>query len=263
MPAEDSGGTLPPDPTWRERAPYSVRFLQPAKLSFRNHTFELEQSAGSGGVDAFDQVTCWPSGELLARAMDHPSAPFSVRGRRVLELGSGTGVAGLMAAALGAVHVTLTDLPEVLPVTRRNAERFAATHRGCAPVDVRPLDWESDTVVSDEAPDVILAADATVFVQLLPALERTIHRLAVPATEVYIMHQRRGNDAQFLLDEFGRRFEVEEVALPVDLRAGCCALYRLRRGVERGEGAAGDALEALAASGDVRALKALYAGYDR
>ena len=74
MPAEDSGGTLPPDPTWRERAPYSVRFLQPAKLSFRNHTFELEQSDGSGSVDAFDQVTCWPSGELLARAMDHPSA---------------------------------------------------------------------------------------------------------------------------------------------------------------------------------------------
>ena len=97
-------------------------------------------------------------------------------------------------------------------------------------------------------------------VQLLPALERTIHRLAVPATEVYIMHQRRGNDAQFLLDEFGRRFEVEEVALPDDLGAGCCALYRLRRGVERGEGAAGDALEALAANGDVRALKALYAG---
>ena len=75
------------------------------------------------------------------------------------------------------------------------------------------------------------------------------------------MHQRRGNDAQFLLDEFGRRFEVEEVALPDDLGAGCCALYRLQRGVERGEGAAGDTLEERAASGDVRALKALYAGY--
>ena len=53
------------------------------------------------------------------------------------------------------------------------------------------------------------------------------------------MHQRRGNDAQFFLDEFGRRFEVEEVALPDDLRAGCCALYRLRRRAERERGSGG------------------------
>ena len=59
-----------------------------------------------------------------------------------------------------------------------------------------------------------IATAKPLFISLLPALERTIHRLATPATEVYIMHQRRGNDAQFLLDEFGRRFEVEEVALP-------------------------------------------------
>ena len=85
--------------------------------------------------------------------------------------------------------------------------------RGCAPVDVRPLDWESDAVMSDEAPDVILAADVTVFVRLrAPHLDpRGAHLLAVPATEVYIMHQATATGhAQFLLDEFGRRFEVEE-----------------------------------------------------
>ena len=44
----------------------------------------------------------------------------------MLELGSGCGVAGLMAAALGAAHVALTDLPAVLPVLTRNAERSAS-----------------------------------------------------------------------------------------------------------------------------------------
>lgn len=39
----------------------------------------------------------------------------------MLELGSGTGVVGLAAALLGA-HVTLTDLPHLLPGIRRNVE---------------------------------------------------------------------------------------------------------------------------------------------
>ena len=35
-----------------------------------------------------------------------------MRGQRVLELGSGIGIAGLSAALAGAAHVTLTDVAE-------------------------------------------------------------------------------------------------------------------------------------------------------
>jgi predicted nicotinamide N-methyase len=53
-----------------------------------------------------------------------------LRGRRVLDLGSGTGLAGLAAAACGA-HVLLTDLPSVCerslqPNLQRNAASDAA-----------------------------------------------------------------------------------------------------------------------------------------
>jgi predicted nicotinamide N-methyase len=46
---------------------------------------------------------------------------FALKGKRVIELGAGTGVVGLAAGALGA-KVVLTDLPHLLPGLTRNVE---------------------------------------------------------------------------------------------------------------------------------------------
>ena len=50
-----------------------------------------------------------------------PPSPWS--SQVVCELGSGTGVCGLAAAALGAPRVVLTDLDAYLPLLRRNVDR--------------------------------------------------------------------------------------------------------------------------------------------
>jgi predicted RNA methylase len=56
-------------------------------------------------------------------------------GAVVVELGAGTGAAGLaIAAAHPHARVVLTDLPEVCPLLRANAQ-------GCPRVEVRPLSW--------------------------------------------------------------------------------------------------------------------------
>ena len=64
----------------------------------------------------------YPAARALAAALDlaGPSAPVSV-----LDLGAGSGVWGI-ALAQASPHVTVraVDWPEVLPVTRRVAERF-------------------------------------------------------------------------------------------------------------------------------------------
>jgi len=63
---------------------------------------------------------CWGSGIALARhLLDHPTL---VQGRRVVDLGSGSGVAGIAAAMAGAAQVTACDLDEdALVATATNA----------------------------------------------------------------------------------------------------------------------------------------------
>jgi len=87
---------------------------------------------------------CWGAGQALARyLLDHPGW---VRGRRVVDLGAGSGVAGIAAARAGAEHVTAVDLdPAAREAAVANAElngvRVQATSKA-------PRDW-----------DLLLAAD--------------------------------------------------------------------------------------------------------
>jgi len=64
-------------------------------------------------------IALWPS----ALALAHDLASRDVRGKRILELGAGTGLPGIVAASLGA-HVVQTDRQKVvLHVCKMNGER--------------------------------------------------------------------------------------------------------------------------------------------
>jgi predicted nicotinamide N-methyase len=137
-----------------------------------------------------------------------------VRGRRVLELGAGTGLAGIAAHALGARVMALTDLEYALENLRDNVrvnfEHFESMESG--PVFVRRLDWlhrdsylrPSDVTHSfDDSGDhwdVIIGADIVWLEELVPALVNCLETVMIlpearcagdikPNTVGYLSHQ--------------------------------------------------------------------------
>lgn len=86
----------------------------------------------------------WASSFLLAKRLVTLRAelPAVSEGTTILEIGAGTGLVGLAAAAAYQCHVILTDLPDIVPNLKRNAEENIAllSHYG-AKVDAAVLDW--------------------------------------------------------------------------------------------------------------------------
>jgi predicted nicotinamide N-methyase len=63
---------------------------------------------------------CWASGQVLARYLREQ--PAWVRGKRVLDFGTGSGVAAIAAALQGAAEVVACDIdPDALQATAANA----------------------------------------------------------------------------------------------------------------------------------------------
>jgi len=114
----------------------------------------------------------WASSYLLAKrlhTLDLPALAWKNNlEKRVLELGSGTGLVGIAAAAVFGALVTLTDLPEIEGNLKRNvdANSDAIVRRGGTAYS-GVLDWRNPNVIT--LPEglhepgkfpVILAADS-------------------------------------------------------------------------------------------------------
>lgn len=95
-------------------------------------------------------VALWPASIALAHEL--ASRAGELRGRRILELGAGTGLPGIVAATFGA-HVVQTDFHEaVLSLGRLNAER-----NGVRGIEYRLADWTSWSETARY--DLVIGAD--------------------------------------------------------------------------------------------------------
>ena len=169
------------DLAWRQKyngaEVYELDLKSGATLRLRQEKRGEVEGLGTGG-------TVWPAAHVLARHLERRE-DLGPEGWSVLEIGAGTGAAGLAAAALGATRVALTDLDPILPLCRANAEANASAGRAAkATIDVAAMDWAAPRasrafeMLDDEGAsfDVVIASEC-VLPQLYP-LEPLVDCLA-------------------------------------------------------------------------------------
>lgn len=121
-----------------------------------------------------------------------------VQGKRVLELGCGTGLAGIVAAALGASAV-LTDTAEIAAHAQTNIDcntTVITSGHGSAQCAVLKWDALQDSSVLLEQYEVIMGADLVYADKDITPLADTLQvlRQHSPHVKLFLAHKDRNSD---------------------------------------------------------------------
>lgn len=170
-------------------------------------------------------TTVWDASMVFAKYLGKNCrkgrfSPSKLKGKRVIELGAGCGVAGFALAMLGS-DVVSTDQKEVLPLLKRNVEWNTSTilqmNTGSASfgsLRVAELDWgNEDHIRAVEPPfDYVIGTDVVYSEQLLDPLLHTILSLSGPKTTVMLGYEIRSTIVHDkMLQMWKDNFEVKTI----------------------------------------------------
>eukprot|EP01059_Diplonema_ambulator_P020360 TRINITY_DN3411_c0_g1_i1.p1 TRINITY_DN3411_c0_g1~~TRINITY_DN3411_c0_g1_i1.p1 ORF type:complete len:184 (+),score=39.26 TRINITY_DN3411_c0_g1_i1:81-554(+) len=109
-----------------------------------------------------------------------------VVGKTVMELGAGCGLLSIVAAILGASHVTATDLPTVTPHLQKNTSQYPA-------ITVSDLKWGPTLPpATPRSFDLVVGSDVTITPYAVPALVETLVALSAPLYIIAGPNHREG-----------------------------------------------------------------------
>ncbi|ETN83218.1 hypothetical protein RB195_001104 [Necator americanus] len=151
-------------------------FVRPIVID-ENVTLDIHQELETdvGGV-------VWDSALVAAHYFIKHKTKYS--GKKVLELGSGTGICGLTLAALAA-DVIITDLPPRLPLLEKN---FEANRSNCiGSVTIQALDWSDPGAVPDV--DVLVLVDCVYYLNSIDHLIKVL--TCCNASEILCIYEKR------------------------------------------------------------------------
>lgn len=162
----------------------------------------------------------WDAAIALSMLLEKSREPL---GKRVLELGAGTGLCGIYASTLGASSVVLTDLGECLPLLKRNATSYPCT--------VEELCWGT---TPQHPVDLVLCADcllpgATHLFEPLAVTLRSLLSLTTDAAALFAYEERMDCSPFFRLLE-DRSIQIEHLhqdQMHPDFRAPHIHILRL------------------------------------
>ena len=165
----------------------------------------------------------WAGGQALARyVLDHPEI---VRGRRVLDAASGSGLVAIAAAKAGAARVTACDVdPNAVAAIGINAHA-----NGAAAVAARVLDLDLDLDLADGDPSgaqVVLAADVFYQREFAELALRFLRGAARSGAEVFVADPGRAFLPATALTSIAS-YEVPVLTVLEDKPVKTVTVYRL------------------------------------
>uniref|UniRef100_A0A5B7BHX9 Methyltransferase-like protein 21D n=1 Tax=Davidia involucrata TaxID=16924 RepID=A0A5B7BHX9_DAVIN len=170
-------------------------------------------------------TTIWDASMVFAKFLEKNCrkgkfCQSKLKGKRVIELGAGCGVAGFGMAMLGC-DVVSTDQTEVLPLLMRNVERNTSRIMQMNPgsdsfgsIKVAELNWgNKDHLKAVDPPfDYIIGTDVVYAEHLLEPLLQTILALSGPKTIILLGYEIRSTNVhEQMLQLWKRNFEVKIV----------------------------------------------------
>ncbi|XP_052182578.1 uncharacterized protein LOC127795140 isoform X2 [Diospyros lotus] len=159
-------------------------------------SLSLLQSPSSLGTPGVTGAVVWDSGVVLGKFLEHAveSGTTILQGKKVVELGSGCGLVGSIAALLGA-EVILTDLPDRLRLLKKNIEtNLYGDVRGSAVVSELIWGEEPDAQLIEPLPNYVLGSDVIYSEEAVMDLLATLLELCGNQTTIILAGELR-NDA--------------------------------------------------------------------
>eukprot|EP00878_Enallax_costatus_P007740 GHUV01008102.1.p1 GENE.GHUV01008102.1~~GHUV01008102.1.p1 ORF type:complete len:282 (+),score=64.82 GHUV01008102.1:251-1096(+) len=177
----------------------------------------LHEAVEEEGVEGTGTLI-WTAGVRLSQHLVKNRAN-ELKGARVLDLGTGTGIVGIAAAALGA-HVMLTDTRDILPQVYENVQHNAQLIESSGgSATVAELDWnDPDDEVLDQDYDWVFGSDVTYTEETLQPLAKLLRQMVLTNEQavVKLAHMHRNKELDKAMREV---FHDEGLMLrPVDVR---------------------------------------------
>ncbi|KAL4317349.1 hypothetical protein AHAS_Ahas15G0376200 [Arachis hypogaea] len=176
----------------------------------------------------------WDSGVVLGKFLEHSvdSGVLVLQGKKIVELGSGCGLVGCIAALLGG-EVILTDLPDRLRLLRKNIETNMKQFCLRGSVTATELIWgdDADPELVKPMPDYVLGSDVVYSEGAVEDLLETLGQLCGPNTTIFLAGELR-NDAilEYFLEAAMNNFRIGRVDQNLwhpDYRSNRVVLYVL------------------------------------
>lgn len=184
------------------------------RFSIQGVTLTVDEVGNAGKGTG---LTTWDGSVVLAKYLEH-ARMNDVRGKRIVELGAGTGLVGISAALMGARETVLTDLEYTMANLEHNVAVTMAKASSIhgASITTKVLDWFAPPLDTGDL-DMILASDVVWVEELIAPLVQTmatfVRQSRTPVT-VLMSYQRRSVRSDEILFQELERHRFQKLKVP-------------------------------------------------